>query len=186
MRPSWRWGAWSTSPALREFELDAERGVLTAQGGVVFADVLDALAAAGWTLPVVPGTQYVSVGGAIACDIHGKNHGVAGTFGSHVLALGLLTAGGEVLVLTPQDNADLLQATIGGMGLTGVIVWARIRLKPLPSCTVAVDTDRVESLEDALAVLDGPGGALPRGLAGPARCAAGPRRRHPGRPPRRR
>ena len=144
---------------LREFELDAERGTLTAQGGAVLADLLDPLAAAGWTLPVVPGTQYVTIGGAIACDIHGKNHGVAGTFGSHVLELGLLTASGDLLVLTPQDNADLLQATVGGMGLTGVIVWARIRLKSLPSCSLAVDTDRVESLEDALAVLDSPGGA---------------------------
>ncbi len=143
---------------LREFELDAEQGTLTAQGGAVFADILDALAPAGWTLPVVPGTQYVTIGGAIACDIHGKNHGAAGTFGSHVLELGLLTATGDLLVLTPQDNGDLLQATIGGMGLTGVIVWARIRLKRLPSSSLAVDTDVVESLEDALAVLDGPGG----------------------------
>ena len=83
-------------------------------------------------VPVVPGTQHVSVGGAIASDIHGKNHGAVGTFGTHVEALGLLIATGEVLELGPQD--PLFLATLGGMGLTGAILWARIR----PACGRAV------------------------------------------------
>ncbi len=87
--------------AMRAFELDAERGVVTAQAGATLGQLLDPLAPAGWTLPVVPGTQHVSIGGAIASDVHGKNHGAVGTFGSHVLELGLLTAGGEVLTLKP-------------------------------------------------------------------------------------
>ncbi len=87
--------------------------------------LLRALAAAGWVLPVVPGTQHVTVGGAIAADIHGKNHTAAGTFGAHVAALGLLTASGEVRELAWDRDPELLAATIGGMGLTGVIVWAR-------------------------------------------------------------
>jgi decaprenylphospho-beta-D-ribofuranose 2-oxidase len=144
--------------ALDEFNLDAETGVLTAQAGATLARLLAAAAPAGWVLPVVPGTQHVTVGGAIASDIHGKNHGTAGTFGSHVLALGLLSARGEVLELTPEQGGELMAATIGGMGLTGVILWATIKLRRMQSAAVAVDTDRAESLEDIFALLDGPGG----------------------------
>jgi decaprenylphospho-beta-D-ribofuranose 2-oxidase len=142
---------------LNSFELDPDRGVVTAQGGATLRSLLATVEPAGWVLPVVPGTQHVTVGGAIASDIHGKNHGTAGTFGSHVLELGLLTAAGEIVALTPDDG-DLLAATIGGMGLTGVILWARIRLRRMPSASLAVDTDRVLTLDDALAILDGPGG----------------------------
>ncbi len=87
--------------ALKGFELDAESGVVTAQAGVTLGELMEALVPRGWMVPVVPGTQHVTVGGAIASDIHGKNHGVDGTFGAHVHALGLLTAAGEVLELSP-------------------------------------------------------------------------------------
>lgn len=143
---------------LRSFELDAVSGVVTAEGGTTLGQLLGGLAPAGWTLPVVPGTQHVTVGGAIAADVHGKNHGAAGTFGSYVLELGLLTASGEVRVLTAHDGGDLLAATVGGMGLTGVILWAKVKLSRLRSAWLSVDTDRVQTLDDALAVLDGPGG----------------------------
>jgi decaprenylphospho-beta-D-ribofuranose 2-oxidase len=142
---------------LQVFDLDADAGIVTAQAGATLAQLLAALQPAGWVLPVVPGTQHVSVGGAIACDIHGKNHGTAGTFGHHVLALGLLTASGEVVSLTPEE--DLMAATIGGMGLTGVILWARIKLRRLRSAAVSVDTDRAESLDELFSLLDGPGGS---------------------------
>src|SRR5437899_110205 len=82
-----------------------------AQAGVTLARLLAALAPAGWVLPVVPGTQHVTVGGAIAADIHGKNHGTAGTFGAHVTALGLLTAAGELRELTRESDSELLGAT---------------------------------------------------------------------------
>jgi decaprenylphospho-beta-D-ribofuranose 2-oxidase len=144
--------------ALTEFTLDAETGHVRAQAGVTLARLLAGLAPAGWVLPVVPGTQHVTVGGAIATDIHGKNHGTAGTFGAHVTALGLLTAAGELRELTRESDPELLGATIGGMGLTGVIVWATIALRRLSSPVLSVDTDRVERLDDALALLDGPGG----------------------------
>ncbi len=144
--------------ALTGFELDAERGIVHAEGGVTLGRLLAALERAGWVLPVVPGTQHVSVGGAIAADIHGKNHSAAGTFGAHVDAVVLLTAAGALRELTVEDDPDLLRATVGGMGLTGVIVSASIRLKPLPGPCLSVDTDRVTALDDALALLDGPGG----------------------------
>jgi decaprenylphospho-beta-D-ribofuranose 2-oxidase len=145
------------STAFDDFQLDAEAGIVIAQAGATLAQLLAALQPAGWVLPVVPGTQHVSVGGAIAADIHGKNHGAVGTFGSHVEALGLLTASGEVRELSGDD--ELLAATIGGMGLTGVILWAQIRLRRLRSAALSVDTDRAETLEDLLALLDGPGGS---------------------------
>jgi decaprenylphospho-beta-D-ribofuranose 2-oxidase len=144
---------------MRSFELDRERGLLTAQAGATIGELLRALVPAGWMVPVVPGTQHVSVGGAIASDIHGKNHGTAGTFGSHVRALGLLTAGGEILELEPGSTAGLFEATLGGMGLTGVIVWARIAMRPVRSPLVCVDTDRVDGIDAALSALSLPGGS---------------------------
>jgi decaprenylphospho-beta-D-ribofuranose 2-oxidase len=143
---------------LSGFELDGAGGVLRAGAGATLGGLLTGLAGTGWVLPVVPGTQHVTVGGAVASDIHGKNHAVAGTFGTHVLALGLLTASGDVVELTRGQDAELLAATIGGMGLTGVILWAAIQLRRLPSPWLAVDIDRVRRLDDALAILDGPGG----------------------------
>jgi len=144
--------------ALRAFELDAERGTVTAQAGATLGELLAGAAPAGWILATVPGTQHVTLGGAIASDVHGKNHGAVGSFGSHVLALGLLTATGEVLELTPEQDGDLLRATIGGMGLTGVILWAQIKLRALTSPSLAVDIDRVSSLEESLTALEQPGG----------------------------
>ena len=140
------------------FALDAETGIVRAQAGVSLGRLLAAAQPPGWVLPVVPGTQHVTVGGAIACDIHGKNHGVSGTFGAHVRALGLLTASGELRELSAARDADLFGATVGGMGLTGVIVWADVGLCRLPSPLLAVDTDRVAGLDEACAALDAAGG----------------------------
>ncbi|MBV9803757.1 MAG: FAD-binding oxidoreductase [Solirubrobacterales bacterium] len=142
--------------ALCHVRLDPDTGVVAAGAGVTIGELLARLVPAGWMVPVVPGTQHVSVGGAIASDIHGKNHGIAGTFGQHVLALGLLCASGEELSLAAGD--PLLDATLGGMGLTGVILWARIQLAPVSSPFLSVDTDRVGDLDGALAALRAPGG----------------------------
>jgi decaprenylphospho-beta-D-ribofuranose 2-oxidase len=143
----------------RRFDLDAASGTVTAQAGVTLGELLAALVPAGWMLPVVPGTQHVSVGGAIASDIHGKNHGSAGSFGSHVERLALLTASGETLELEPGAPDGLFEATVGGMGLTGVILWARVRLLPVSSPLMSVDTDRVSDLDQAFAALSLPGGS---------------------------
>jgi decaprenylphospho-beta-D-ribofuranose 2-oxidase len=144
--------------ALAAFEVNHAAGTVRAQAGVTLGRLLAALAPDGWVLPVVPGTQHVTIGGAIAADIHGKNHATAGTFGAHVAALGLLTASGEVREVSPERDPDLFGATVGGMGLTGVIVWASIRLRRLPGAMLSVDSDRVDSLDDALALLSAPGG----------------------------
>ncbi len=144
---------------LRQLELDSERGVVTAHAGATIGDLLDVLVPAGWMVPVVPGTQHVTVGGAIASDIHGKNHGVAGTFGSHVESISLLTSTAELVELLPGSPDRVFEATLGGMGLTGVIVSARIRLHAVGGPLVSVDTDRIDSLDAALAALATPGGA---------------------------
>ena len=143
---------------LRGFRLDEGHATVTAEAGVTIGELLHTLVPAGWMLPVVPGTQHVTVGGAIASDIHGKNHSAAGTFGRHVNALGLLAAGGEVLELQPGSDQGLFESTVGGMGLTGVILWARIGLTPVQGPLLSVDTDCVEGLDDALALLAGAGG----------------------------
>ena len=143
---------------LKAFQLDREQGTVTAHAGTTIGELLGELVPAGWMLPVVPGTQHVSVGGAIASDIHGKNHGTAGTLGSHVRALGLMTAAGEVRELAPGGDGGLFEATLGGMGLTGVILWAQIALRAVSTPLLLVDTDRVDGLEQALAALSAPGG----------------------------
>jgi decaprenylphospho-beta-D-ribofuranose 2-oxidase len=142
---------------LRGFELDQTAETITAHAGVTIGELLAALVPAGWMLPVVPGTQHVTVGGAIASDVHGKNHPTDGSFGGRVSALGLLTAEGEVRELTPASDGKLFGATVGGMGRTGVIVWARLELERVPGPMMSVDTDRVDRLDDALALLAAPG-----------------------------
>jgi decaprenylphospho-beta-D-ribofuranose 2-oxidase len=142
---------------LKGTELDHERGSVKAGAGVTLAELLDRLVPEGWLVPVLPGTQHVTVGGAVASDIHGKNHGVAGTFGAHVRSLQLLNASGELLELRPGD--ELFEATLGGMGLTGIITSAEIGLRAVGGPLLSVDTDRVQTLDEALEVLSSPGGS---------------------------
>lgn len=144
---------------MKAFELDAARGTVTAQAGVTIGELLRALVPTGWMVPVVPGTQHVTVGGAIASDIHGKNHGTAGTFGKHVEAMSLLRADGEIVELQPGTGDEQFEAALGGMGLTGIVVDARIKLSPIRGPMLSVDTDRVRSLDAALAALAAPGGS---------------------------
>ena len=108
---------------------DESTGMLRCEGGVTFADIIDVFLPKGWFLPVTPGTQFVTVGGAIANDVHGKNHHCAGTFGAHVLQLGLHRSNDGLVVCNPEENPRLFRATIGGLGLTGVIAWADIQLR---------------------------------------------------------
>ena len=101
---------------------------------------------AGWFLPVVPGTAFVTVGGAIANDVHGKNHHAAGSFGSHVRRFELLRSDGARLTCSPGENAALFRATIGGLGLTGLITWAEVALRPVACAAFDVETIRMENL----------------------------------------
>src|SRR6185312_10418166 len=107
-----------------------DTGVLTAEAGITLAQILAFAVPRGFFLPVTPGTKYVTLGGAIANDIHGKNHHIAGTFGCHVPQFELVRSDGARMRCSPTENPDMYSATIGGLGLTGMITWAQLRLKP--------------------------------------------------------
>jgi len=108
---------------------DESTGVLRCESGVSLADILDVFLPKGWFLPVTPGTSFVTVGGAIANDVHGKNHHCAGTFGDHVRQIALHRSNDGMVICGSEVNPDMLRATIGGLGLTGVIAWADVQLK---------------------------------------------------------
>jgi FAD/FMN-containing dehydrogenase len=136
------------APLNRFIGFDAERGRMRCEAGVTLAEVLTLVVPQGWFLPVVPGTKWVSIGGAIANDIHGKNHHRVGTFGSHVIRFELLRSSGARLVCSPGQNAELFQATIGGLGLTGLILWAEVQLRPIPGAAIAMESIRFRGLEE--------------------------------------
>ena len=133
---------------------DETSGVLDCEGGVSFAEIIEIFLPRGWFLPVTPGTKFVTVGGALACDIHGKNHHREGTFSNFVESFDLLLADGRILPCSREENPDAFWATIGGMGLTGVITRLRFRLRRVTSAFVNVDYDRVENLDAALERFD--------------------------------
>ncbi|CAM5540719.1 FAD-binding protein [Streptomyces xanthochromogenes] len=128
--------------------VDAEAGVVVCDAGVSLHRLMEVLLPLGWFVPVTPGTRYVTVGGAIGADIHGKNHHLSGSFARHVRELELLTADGTVRTVTP-DTA-LFDATAGGMGLTGVILRATIQLLPVRTSLMTVDTERAVDLDDLM------------------------------------
>jgi FAD/FMN-containing dehydrogenase len=132
----------------RLIDFDTVAGRLRCEAGVTLADILALTVPRGWFLPVVPGTRWVTVGGAIANDIHGKNHHRAGTFGAHVVRFELLRSSGERLICSPEENFELFRATIGGLGLTGLILWAEIRLKPIPGAGIALEQIRFSGLDE--------------------------------------
>jgi len=108
---------------------DQSTGVVRCEGGVSLADLIEVFLPRGWFLPVTPGTSFVTIGGAIANDVHGKNHHCAGTFGAHVQRLALYRSDSDLVLCNADENPDMLRATIGGLGLTGVVAWADLQLK---------------------------------------------------------
>ncbi|MCI3276011.1 FAD-binding oxidoreductase [Streptomyces cylindrosporus] len=135
----------------RVHAIDADGGTVLCDAGVSLHRLMEVLLPLGWFVPVTPGTRYVTVGGAIGADIHGKNHHVSGSFSRHVLSLELLTADGEIR--TVSSGTPLFDATAGGMGLTGVILTATIRLLPVETSLMSVDTERATDLDDLMARL---------------------------------
>ncbi len=141
-------------PALDRIELDAASGTVTAGAGVSLDQILRVIVPAGFFLPVTPGTRNVTVGGAIAADVHGKNHHVDGSFGNHVQRLLLVDGTGSLRELSPEGgDAPFFWATVGGMGLTGVIVEATFSLIPITSSLISVDTTRYRDLESLMAAM---------------------------------
>ena len=124
----------------RFIAFDAASGTLRAEAGASLSQILALTVPRGWFLPTTPGTRFVTLGGAVANDVHGKNHHRAGSFGCHVRSLGLLRTDGARRAITPEDDRGLFEATIGGLGLTGVIEWVEIDLARIPSAYLDVET----------------------------------------------
>ncbi len=142
-------GALLDASFLRRFiAFDASTGVIRCEAGLTLGEILKVIVPRGYFLPVTPGTQYVSVGGAVANDIHGKNHHRAGTFGCHVVCFELLRSDGQRLVCSANENSDLFRATIGGLGLTGLILWAEFKIKPISSAWMCMEQLKLRCLDE--------------------------------------
>ncbi|MEM8869983.1 MAG: FAD-binding oxidoreductase [Pseudomonadota bacterium] len=138
----------------RLLSFDTSNGVLEAEAGVPLATLLELFGPRGWMPAVMPGTGHATLGGAIAADVHGKNHHAAGSFGQHVLGLRLIGADGQVRDISPDVEGELFRATLGGMGLTGVIESATIQLAPCPSVLVDVQERRMPNLASYIAAFE--------------------------------
>lgn len=127
---------------------DETSGLIRCEAGITLAEILSLAVPRGWFLPVTPGTKFVSVGGAIANDVHGKNHHRVGTFGMHVTQFELLRSREERVICTPTQNTDLFRATISGLGLTGLILWAEIQLRRISGPFIRTECIRFDTLKE--------------------------------------
>jgi decaprenylphospho-beta-D-ribofuranose 2-oxidase len=139
------------------YSLDDASGIVTAPAGMSLDDILRDSVPRGWFVPVTPGTRFVTVGGAIASDIHGKNHHFDGSFGQHVRSMRVLLSSGEIVRLSPEENAAWFWATVGGMGLTGVVLDAEIRMLKVGSSRVRVETERLADFDAVVAAMSSDG-----------------------------
>jgi len=129
---------------------DENSGILTCEAGVRFDEVLQTFIPKGWFLPVTPGTQFVTVGGAIASDVHGKNHHLDGSFSDHLIEMKLCLANGEIITCSANENRELFLATCGGMGLTGIIVQASFKLMKIKTSYIEEVTFKTANLAETL------------------------------------
>lgn len=139
-----------TSRTNRFLSFDVSTGILRCEAGCSLAEIVQLFLPRGWFLPVVPGTKYVSIGGAIASDVHGKNHHLAGSFSDHVLEFTLLTGDGEVRRCSKTKTPELFRATCGGMGLTGIIIDATIKLIPVASAFIDQKIVKAQNLKELI------------------------------------
>jgi FAD/FMN-containing dehydrogenase len=147
--------------ANRVISFDLETGIFRAEAGLSLLDLNQLTWPRGWTTPVTPGTQYVTLGGMVAADVHGKNHHVEGCFGEHVMRLRMRVAGGDIVECSPQREAELFRATIGGMGLTGHILEVEVRLKKIPTAWIWQRSERFARLETMIERLKEAGRSWP-------------------------
>jgi len=145
---------WLTRGLDRFIAFDAASGVLRAQAGVLLAEIIEVALPSGWFLPVTPGTRWVTLGGAVANDVHGKNHHVMGSFGEHVRALLLKRSDGSVRECSRLQHADWLTATIGGLGLTGLIEEVELQLLRVPGPCIRSEALPFDTLDQFFALAD--------------------------------
>ena len=143
--------AWLTRGLDKFIDFDPATGVVRCEAGVTLGEIIAVALPRGWFLPVTPGTRYATLGGAVANDVHGKNHHGWGTFGEHVLGLTLQRTDGELIPCGPQTARDWFRATVGGMGLTGVILDVTLQLRPVAGPWIDTETIPFETLEEFFA-----------------------------------
>ncbi|MTI20658.1 FAD-binding oxidoreductase [Fulvivirga sp. RKSG066] len=134
----------------RMLAFNEDEGIFTCEAGVLFSEILDVVVPKGWFLPVTPGTKFITVGGAIASDIHGKNHHKEGSFSQHLMQFELACADGTVKTCSREENSDLFEATCGGMGLTGVILTATFKLKAIETAYINQTQTKAKNLDEII------------------------------------
>ncbi len=133
---------------------DKVNGVIEVQAGVLLDDILKVIIPSGWFLPVTPGTKFISIAGAVASDVHGKNHHVDGSISNHIISIKLMLADGQIISCSQKENVELFWATCGGMGLSGVILTVKFLVKPIKSSYIAQTTIKAKSLDEILALFE--------------------------------
>src|SRR5579872_5041886 len=146
----------STASLNRILAFDRTAGLLTAESGALLNDILPTIISAGWFLPVTPGTRFVTLGGCVAADVHGKNHHHIGSFGNHIKWIELIDANGNHLTCSPEQSPDLFWATIGGMGLTGIIGTVCLQLRTIESAYLIAKHYEATSFEKVFDYLNDP------------------------------
>jgi len=144
----------STKRLNKFISFDRLNGIIECESGVLLSEVLEVIIPQGYFLYVTPGTKYITVGGAIASDVHGKNHHAEGCFSEYVLEFSLLNENGEVLNCSRSENADKFWATIGGMGLSGIILSAKFKLKNIETSFIRQERIKAENLEEIFRLFD--------------------------------
>jgi decaprenylphospho-beta-D-ribofuranose 2-oxidase len=133
---------------------DTRKGIITVQSGVTLAELIDIVTPMGWFPFTIPGTKHITIGGAFACNVHGKNQYKDGDFAEHVLSITLMLPSGESVECTPDHRGDVFWATAGGMGMTGIIEQVTLQLRPISSSSLTATTYRVDSLTDMVSAFE--------------------------------
>lgn len=133
---------------------DAALGIFECQSGLTLDSILQVIVPKGWFLPVTPGTKFITIGGAVASDVHGKNHHVDGSFSNHITEMDLVLSNGDRITCTPVQYADLFEATCGGMGLTGLITRVKFRLKKIETSYIRQKQIKAKNLEDIIRLFE--------------------------------
>ena len=133
---------------------DTEKGIFQCQSGLTLDKILEVIVPRGWFLPVTPGTKFITVGGAVASDVHGKNHHIDGSFSNHILEMNVLLSSGETVTCSPEISSDLFWATCGGMGLTGIIMEVTFDLKRIETSYIKQKQVKAANLEEVISLFE--------------------------------
>jgi len=133
---------------------DVDKGIFECQSGITLDQVLIVIVPKGWFLPVTPGTKFITIGGAVGSDVHGKNHHIDGSISNHIIEMDVVLGSNEVITCSPNSHADLFEATCGGMGLTGMITRVKFRLKKIETSYIRQKQIKAENLQELIGLFD--------------------------------